>query len=80
MAKWDLPAMVDKALAVNGGQPFLYYLGHSQGTEIMFAKLAGADPKFAKKVWNFHLDFRLFFTSLFFSSYFPWITLIFIGL
>jgi pimeloyl-ACP methyl ester carboxylesterase len=38
MAKYDLPATVDYILkATNATQ--IYYVGHSQGTEIIFAEL-----------------------------------------
>lgn len=48
MAEYDLPTMIDAVLTITG-QKSLYYVGHSQGTEIMFVRLA-TDPHFAKKV------------------------------
>uniref|UniRef100_A0A915DQI0 Partial AB-hydrolase lipase domain-containing protein n=1 Tax=Ditylenchus dipsaci TaxID=166011 RepID=A0A915DQI0_9BILA len=51
MAEYDLPAMVSTALEITK-QKSLYYIGHSQGTEIMFARLA-SDPKFSKKINKF---------------------------
>ncbi|XP_071792325.1 gastric triacylglycerol lipase-like [Asterias amurensis] len=39
MAAFDLPAMVDHALAVSG-QEHLYYVGHSQGSAMAFAELS----------------------------------------
>ena len=39
MAAFDLPAMVDHALAVSG-QEQLYYVGHSQGSAMAFAELS----------------------------------------
>lgn len=46
MAKFDLPAIVEYALAATG-QPDLYYVGHSQGTLIGFIQFS-QDPSWAK--------------------------------
>nr|CAD2183051.1 unnamed protein product [Meloidogyne enterolobii] len=49
MALIDLPAMVDKALEISG-QSKLFYVGHSQGTLIMFAQLASDNQEFKNKI------------------------------
>ncbi|KAL3985211.1 alpha/beta hydrolase fold family protein [Acanthocheilonema viteae] len=74
MAKFDLDAMFDVVLTETNERR-IYYVGFSQGTLIMFAKLS-QDPKFASKVRKFfalgpvvtaaHL-MRLFFGNKFFT-------------
>uniref|UniRef100_A0A0M3IHJ8 Lipase n=1 Tax=Ascaris lumbricoides TaxID=6252 RepID=A0A0M3IHJ8_ASCLU len=51
MAKYDLPAMIDGVLNATGRQS-LYYVAHSQGTLIMFTKLA-RDYSFNEKIRQF---------------------------
>lgn len=51
MAQYDLPAIFDKIQKVTG-QKQIYYVGHSQGTLVMFAKLA-SDPAFSSRVRRF---------------------------
>ena len=48
MAKYDLPAMVDKALSVSGAKQ-VFYVGHSQGGGLGIAQLS-QDPVFASKI------------------------------
>lgn len=58
MSEFDLTASVDLVLKETK-QEFLYYLGHSQGTMIMFSRLA-ENPEFAKKVFQFIARHREF--------------------
>ena len=48
MGKYDLPAMIDYSLET-AGQKQLFYIGHSQGTLIMFSQL-GTNERLASKV------------------------------
>ncbi|PIO62839.1 hypothetical protein TELCIR_15585 [Teladorsagia circumcincta] len=52
MCTFDLTSSIDYVLN-NTKQESLYFVGHSQGTVLMFAKLAG-DPEYAKKIRQFH--------------------------
>ncbi|KJH48958.1 hydrolase, alpha/beta domain protein, partial [Dictyocaulus viviparus] len=52
MASYDLTSSINYVLEKTG-EASLYYVGHSQGTEIMFAKLA-EDQRFASKIRQFH--------------------------
>ncbi|WKY01777.1 hypothetical protein Q1695_015635 [Nippostrongylus brasiliensis] len=52
MATHDLTSSIDYVLQVTK-QENLYYVGHSQGTIVMFAKLS-EDPDFASKVRHFY--------------------------
>ncbi|XGW14067.1 hypothetical protein V3C99_000399 [Haemonchus contortus] len=48
MAEYDLPAMIDRVLNISG-QPYVYYVGHSQGSLTMLVKLS-TDPSFCQKI------------------------------
>ena len=48
MAKYDLPATVDYILKTTNATQ-IYYVGHSQGTEIIFAEL-GRNANLASKI------------------------------
>ncbi|CAD6186674.1 unnamed protein product [Caenorhabditis auriculariae] len=52
MARYDLTASIKYVLQTTSRED-LYYIGHSQGTMIMFAKLAD-DASFNKKIRQFH--------------------------
>ncbi|GMR58966.1 hypothetical protein PMAYCL1PPCAC_29161, partial [Pristionchus mayeri] len=52
MADRDLPALVNRALK-ESGMDSLHYVGHSQGSLIMFARLS-EDKKLKKQISSFH--------------------------
>ncbi|XP_045214805.2 lysosomal acid lipase/cholesteryl ester hydrolase-like [Mercenaria mercenaria] len=51
MAKYDLPATVNKMLAITGAEQ-VYFVGHSQGGGVGYAAMS-TDPDFAKKIKMF---------------------------
>lgn len=51
-AKYDIPATVDAVLK-KSGYPNLFYVGHSQGTLIMFAYLSEAPKEECRKIRSF---------------------------
>jgi pimeloyl-ACP methyl ester carboxylesterase len=51
IAKYDLPATVNKMIAITGVQQ-VYFVGHSQGGGVGYAQLS-QDPEFAKKIKMF---------------------------
>ncbi|CAD5225682.1 unnamed protein product [Bursaphelenchus xylophilus] len=51
MQRYDLPALFDLIANITGQSQF-YYVGHSQGTYIMFTKLSD-DPSFSHRVKKF---------------------------
>ena len=64
MATYDIPAMVNYVLNQTS-QPQLFYIGHSQGTMIPFAKLS-TDPEFNSKIKLFlALGIRYFWLEYF---------------
>jgi lysosomal acid lipase/cholesteryl ester hydrolase len=79
MVKYDLDAMFNKIEEVTG-QHKIYYMGHSQGTLIMFGKLA-SDPDFSDRVKRFfalapvarvkNIEGLLQFLADFIYPYFP---------
>ncbi|EYC00275.1 hypothetical protein Y032_0116g533 [Ancylostoma ceylanicum] len=52
ISAYDLSSSIDYVLQKTGHND-LYYIGHSQGTMVMFAKLA-EDPSFGRKIRHFH--------------------------
>ncbi len=69
MAEFDVPAMIDYIRDATGYEQ-IYYVGHSQGTQIAFAKLS-SDLEFGKKVkiFNFSSKFELKF-DLYLKNFF----------
>lgn len=55
IGKYDIPAMIDYALATNGqGQKAIHYIGHSQGTTVYFT-LMSTRPEYNEKIKTAHM-------------------------
>lgn len=66
IAKYDLPAMIDKILFTTN-RSALHYVGYSQGSTIVMALLA-LKPKYNKKISTIHLMAPI----VFLKNMLPW--------